>query len=78
MRFLLLLGALLSGCSAAYAQSLSSPRSFVPARAGVWNSEQLECLVRKSDGKRECHTRTEWRRIADQLADADARRGGAR
>jgi hypothetical protein len=74
MRPFISMFALLLGCSAAHAQNLSSPRTFVPARAHVWNGEELECLVRKRDGKRECHTRTEWRKIVDQLAKADARR----
>jgi hypothetical protein len=74
MRSLISVFALLLGCSAAHGQSLTTPRTFAPARAQAWNSEQLECLVRKSNGKRECHTRTEWRKIADQLAKADAQR----
>ncbi|MDT8757141.1 hypothetical protein MZO42_00380 [Sphingomonas psychrotolerans] len=69
MRRLIALVSLVAASSEASAQRLASPRNFVPARAQVWNGEQLECLVRKSDGKRECHTRTEWRRIARQLAE---------
>ena len=34
-----------------------------------------ECLVRKSNGKRECRSRAEWRKIADNLV---GERGSAR
>lgn len=70
MRSLVLIVSFFVASSAAWAQQVATPRTFVPARAQVWNGEQLECLVRKSDRKRECHTRTEWRRIARQMAKA--------
>ena len=70
MRSLMLIVSLIAASPQAFAQQVASPGMFVPARAQVWNGEELECLVRKSDRKRECHTRSEWRRIARKVAEA--------
>lgn len=43
-------------------------RSRLPADEGV----SRECLVRKSDGKRICHTREQWRVIATQMPASGA------
>lgn len=80
MRICLLVVPLLVAGSNAYAQSQSSARpalGYLAARVETENrnhlpaGERAECLVRKSDGKQVCKTRTEWRRIAEQLATAE-------
>lgn len=81
MRICILVVPLLVVGSSAYAQSQDSSRpglGYVAAQVETQNrnhlspsSERTECLVRKSDGKRVCNTRAEWRKIAEQLAKAE-------
>ncbi|MCW3845768.1 hypothetical protein OF829_00845 [Sphingomonas sp. LB-2] len=76
MRALIFLASLATVSSAAFAQSQDSSRpalGYVSARTEAVNRshlegrERYECLVRKSNGRQECHTRAEWRRIAMQI-----------
>ncbi|PTW49407.1 hypothetical protein C8J25_101916 [Sphingomonas faeni] len=65
------------------ANAAPSPRVlFNPIGPGVqppnfaMSSEGRTCLVRKSTGKSECHTKYEWRRIArkiDKKSESSAR-----
>lgn len=82
MRLCILLVSLAAAAPGAHAQSQSSSRpalGYLAARTETENrnhmigrGDRLECLVRKKDGKRVCHTRAAWRNIAAQIAKAEA------
>jgi hypothetical protein len=88
MRASILAASLVVVSPGAFAQSQSSSQPGLGYQSAHVETENLsrqngggrsECLVRKSDGKRECHTRAEWRQIAARLERSDGQsRQGAR
>ena len=82
MRKVLFISLLAIG-STAHGQNNSRPRPFYEDRGMAVVNENTsrlgatpdyrECLVRKADrrGRRVCHTRAEWKRIAERLSKDD-------
>jgi hypothetical protein len=80
MRALIFFASFVAFSPAAFAQSYGgmqdnsrSALGFVSANNESVNRSQLdrgpreECLIRKSDRRRVCHTRAQWRRIAARM-----------
>jgi len=80
MKMVLLISLLVIGPTA-HGQNVVRERPLYEDRGltvGYENSSRLgatpdyrECLVRKADRRRVCHTRTEWKRIAERLSKDD-------
>jgi hypothetical protein len=78
MRVLILAVSMMMASSSAVAQGQNlSPVSLGSAATRLESENRAnmntrgrdeECLVRKATGKRECRTRSEWRKIAKQLS----------
>lgn len=83
MRALIFFASFVAFSPAAFAQSYGGMQDnsrpalgYVSAHTESENRSQLdrgpreECLYRKRDGKRVCHTRAEWRRIAARIENS--------